>query len=111
MHSEYAAGGVLSEVIDGTPKTGQVEVVLMQPNDEQIGVLLFQKVENCAYLSTDDDRALCMNAKLPRQVRCLFVHFLVTVPSLLHHCARSAWINNDRERGVSGKIPQDRNRR
>jgi hypothetical protein len=41
VHSEYAASSFLSEVINGTPKTGQIEVVLMQTNDEQIRVVLF----------------------------------------------------------------------
>jgi hypothetical protein len=34
VHSEYAAGSVLSEVIDEVSKTGQIKVVLMQPNDK-----------------------------------------------------------------------------
>jgi hypothetical protein len=79
----------------------------MQPNDEQICVLLFQKVENCMHISTAYDRALCMYTSLSRQVRRHFVQLLVAVLSLFRDRRGSARINDDRKRKVSGKITQN----
>jgi hypothetical protein len=67
----------------------------MQPNDEQICVLLFQKVENCLHISTAYNRALCVHTPLSSETRCLFVQLFVTVPSILHHCGGCARINDD----------------
>jgi hypothetical protein len=36
MHTEHAAGSFLGEIINRTPKTGQIEVVLMKANNKQI---------------------------------------------------------------------------
>jgi hypothetical protein len=33
MHAEHAAGSFLCEIINGTPKTGKIKIVLMKANN------------------------------------------------------------------------------
>jgi hypothetical protein len=37
MHAEHAAGSFLGEIINRTPKAGQIKIVLMKANNKQIG--------------------------------------------------------------------------
>ena len=65
MHAEDATGSVLCEIINGTPKAGQIEVVLMKANNKQIGVFLFEEMEYRLYLPPLYDRAFRANSMLP----------------------------------------------
>ena len=64
MDAEYAAGSVLGEVINGTPKTRQIEVVLMKANNKQIGTFISKEVKYRLYLPPLYDRAFRANSML-----------------------------------------------
>jgi hypothetical protein len=67
MHAEHAAGSVLCEIINGTPKAGQIEVVLMKANNKQIRAFLPEEMKYRLHLTPLYDRALCANSLLPGQ--------------------------------------------
>jgi hypothetical protein len=62
VHPEHAAGSLLGEIINGTPKTGQIEVVLMKANDKKIGTLILKKMKYRLYLLPLYDRAFRANS-------------------------------------------------
>ena len=64
MHTDHAAGSFLGEVINRTPKTGQIEVVLMKANNKQIGTFIFKKMKYRLYLPPLYDRAFRANSML-----------------------------------------------
>ena len=67
MHTKHAAGSFLGEVINGTPKTGQIEVVLMKTNNKQVGMSIFKEMKYRMYLPPLYDRAFHANSMLMGQ--------------------------------------------
>jgi hypothetical protein len=64
MHAEDAAGSVLSEIINGTPKAGQIEIALVKANNEQIGMFLSEEMKYRLYLPPLYNRAFRANSML-----------------------------------------------
>jgi hypothetical protein len=64
VDAEYAAGSVLCEVINGTPKARQIEVVLMKADNKQIGTLISKKMKSRLYLLPLYDRTFRANSTL-----------------------------------------------
>jgi hypothetical protein len=64
VHTEHAAGSFLGEIINRTPKTRQIEVVLMKANNKQIGTFIFKKMKHRLYFPPLYDRAFRANSML-----------------------------------------------
>ena len=110
MHPEHAAGSLLGEVINGTPKAGRIEAVLMKANHKKIGTFILKKTKYRLYLPPLYDRALRTNSMLLRQQRCSLVQFALGSPAILSHRVGSSRIDDDAQRSVGGKIFQNRHR-
>jgi hypothetical protein len=67
MHTEHTAGSFLGEIINRTPKAGQIEIVLMKANNKQIGMFLFKEMKYRLYLPPLYDRAFRANSILLSQ--------------------------------------------
>src|ERR1700727_2261290 len=103
MHTEHAAGSFLGEIINRTPKTGQIEVVLMKANNKQIGEFPFKELKYRLHPPPLYDRPFCANSILPGQQRCLLVQFNMGSPAVFLHRVGSSWIDNDGKRSVGRK--------
>ena len=49
MHSKNTARSFLRQLIDSAPQASDVEIMLVEPNDHQVGLLPAQKLNDCFY--------------------------------------------------------------
>src|SRR6201996_628861 len=86
MHAEHTAGGVLREIINGTPWTGKIKVVLMKPNHKQIRVHAPKEAKNREDLTALHNRARCVNSVLLGQLRRPLMQLAMKAPMVFLDC-------------------------
>ncbi len=62
MHAQNTARRVLRQLKYFVPQAGDVEIVWMEPDDHQVGLLTAQKLNDCIYRLTFDEVILQFDA-------------------------------------------------
>ena len=104
MHAQNTARRVLRQLIDCAPQAGDVEIVLMEPYDQEVGLLPAQKFNDCFYRSTFDQVTLEFDAVTLHLDACFFLKFLVEPQLILLQHSRQRGIGGSRKRSIRRKI-------
>src|ERR1700722_1591561 len=103
VNAQNAAGSVLRQLKNLAPQAGDVQIVWMEPDNHQVGLLPAQKLNDCVYRLTFDQVILDFDAVNLHLDACFFLKFLVQPQSILLQLSRQRRIGDCGKRRIRRK--------
>ena len=104
MHAQNTARRILRQLIDRAPQARDVEIMLMEPYYQEVGLLPPQKLNNCFYRLAFDQVTFEFDAVTLHLDACFFLKFLVEPQLILLEHSRQRGIGGSGKRSIRRKI-------